>query len=149
MSQIMLTDVSNKALEVARENIRLQNVEDKIELICSDLFENLNGNNKFDVIVSNPPYIKTAIIKTLQKQVQKEPILALDGGKDGLDFYRRIIKQAYNHLKDNGFLCLEIGYDQKQDVINLIQKSNKYSNVSSKKDLSGNDRIIICKKANF
>lgn len=115
----------------------------KIKIIQSDLFENIK--NKFDVIVSNPPYIKTDVIKTLDKEVQNEPILALNGGKDGLTIYRKIINQAHKYLNNNGYLCLEIGYDQKEEVIKLIQETNNYKNIYSKKDLSGNDRIVICK----
>lgn len=115
----------------------------KIKIIQSDLFENIE--DKFDIIVSNPPYIKTDIIKTLDKEVQNEPILALDGGKDGLTIYRRIINQAHKYLNNNGYLCLEIGYDQKEEIIKLIQDTNNYKDIYSKKDLSGNDRIVICK----
>lgn len=109
----------------------------------SDLFKNIK--NRFDIIVSNPPYIKTDVIKTLDKEVQNEPMLALDGGKDGLEIYRRIINEAYSFLKPNGYLCLEIGYDQKEQVIKLIENTKEYINIYSKKDLGGNDRIVICK----
>lgn len=152
---ITLSDISAKALEVAEQNCiklvwmdavcRMQN---KIKIIQSDLFNSLDKNNKFDVIVSNPPYIKTDIIKTLDKEVQNEPILALDGGVEGLDIYRRIINDAYKFLKEDGYLCLEIGYDQKAEVTSLISKSKKYKNIYSKKDLTGNDRIIVCRKEN-
>ena len=97
------------------------------------------------MIISNPPYIKREILKTLNKEVQKEPIIALDGGWDGLDFYRKIIHQAYEFLKYRGYLCLEIGYDQKIDVIELIEQEEKYKNTYSKQDLYGNDRIVITK----
>ena len=86
------------------------------------------------------------IIKTLPKDVQGEPKLALDGGKNGLDFYRRIINEASEFLEPNGYLCLEIGYNQKDKVINLMEKSKKYSNIYSKKDLDNNDRIVVCQK---
>lgn len=118
----------------------------QIKFVQSDLFKNMDKNTKFDIIVSNPPYIKSDVIKTLDKEVQNEPILALDGGKDGLDIYRRIIKDAYKYLNFNGYLCLEIGYDQKKEVINLIESIGEYKDIYSKKDLSGNDRIVICKK---
>ena len=78
--------------------------------------------------------------------MQNEPTLALDGGKDGLEFYKKIIKDAYKYLNANGYLCLEIGYDQKKEVINLLKNENKYENIYCKKDLSGNNRIIISKK---
>ena len=138
---IALSDISKEALEIARKNC--VNLNKKINIIESDLFENVN--EKFDIIVSNPPYIKTDVIKTLSKEVQNEPKLALDGGKDGLEIYRRIINDAYKYLNKDGYLCLEIGYDQKEKVINLLNISNKYINIYSKKDLGGNDRIVICK----
>lgn len=134
------TDVSDKALEIAKKNDK----KHKVIFKQSDMFENLQ-NKKFDIIVSNPPYIKTDIIKTLDKEAQHEPTLALDGGQDGLEYYRIIINNAYKYLNNNGYLCLEIGDDQKEEVIKLLQKK-KYKNIYSKKDLAGNDRIIICKK---
>jgi len=100
---------------------------------------------KFDIIVSNPPYIKTAVIKSLDAEVQKEPIIALDGGKDGLKFYREIVEQAYSHLKYESYLCFEIGYDQKEEVTEIIKNSKVYSGTYCKKDLYDNDRIIITK----
>ncbi|MBQ3145758.1 MAG: peptide chain release factor N(5)-glutamine methyltransferase [Clostridia bacterium] len=155
--EMTLSDISKEALKIAQKNcvgvdahidprIKKQKTNNKIKIIQSDLFENIK--DKFDIIVSNPPYIKTDVIKTLQKEVQKEPILALNGGKDGLDIYRRIINEAYKYLNEDGYLCLEIGYDQKDEVIRLIKETGKYKNIYSKKDLSGNDRIVICKKEN-
>ena len=151
--EITLSDISSGALKIATQNynnivgancVRPQN--NNIKIIQSDLFENIK--DKFDIIVSNPPYIKSDIIKTLDKEVQNEPILALDGGKDGLDIYRKIIEQAYKYLNEDGYLCLEIGYDQKEEVIKLIEETNKYTDIYSKKDLAGNDRIVVCKKEN-
>ena len=155
--EITLSDISLEALKVATQNYnnivggsiaRPQNtdIEEKkcsIKIIQSDLFENIK--DKFDIIISNPPYIKSDIIKTLDKEVQNEPLLALDGGKDGLDIYRKIIEQAYRFLNKDGYLCLEIGYDQKEDVIKLIEETNQYKDIYSKKDLAGNDRIVVCK----
>ena len=132
-------DISEKALEVALKNANLNNVP--VSFIKSDMFENIS--EKYDIIVSNPPYIKKDVIKTLTKEVQKEPKIALDGGIDGLDFYRKIVKQAENHLKYKGYICLEIGYDQRQDVIKIINDERKYINTYSKKDLYDNDRIVI------
>lgn len=129
-------------MRVAKKNARINEVENQITFIESDLFSSLK-NEKFDMIISNPPYIKKELIKTLSKEVQNEPIIALDGGYDGLDFYRKIIKEAYNFLKFRGVLCLEIGYDQKDNVIKLIQDEEKYTDTYSKKDLYDNDRIIV------
>lgn len=143
---VILSDISKDALEVAKENCIKHKVEDRVTIIQSDLFENIDENNKFDIIVSNPPYIKTDVIKILDKEVQNEPILALDGGEDGLKIYRRIINEAYKFLEIDGYLCLEIGYDQKDEVIKLIEQTSEYKDIYSKKDLASNDRIVICKK---
>ncbi len=141
-SRITAVDISNKALNIAKKNAKSNQVENQITFVESNLFENL-PKEKYDIIVSNPPYIKNEKIKTLDKEVQKEPKLALDGGIDGLDFYRAIIKQDYEYLKFNGYLCFEIGYDQKEEVMELIKQEEKYKDTYSKKDLYGNDRIII------
>lgn len=143
-SDITAVDISSKALSVAKKNAKNNEVENQITFIESDLFKNLK-KEKYDMIVSNPPYIKRDIIKTLDKEVQKEPKIALDGGYDGLDFYRKIIKKSYEYLKFKGYLCLEIGYDQKIDVIELIENEEKYIDTYCKKDLYGNDRVIITK----
>lgn len=141
---IYASDISKKALEVAKENAK-QNDIDNIKFIESDLFENIN-ETKFDIIVSNPPYIKTEIINNLDEEVKKEPIIALDGGKDGLSFYKKIIPKAKEYLRMNGYLCFEIGYDQKIDVIELIENEKIYNNTYGKKDLYNNDRIIVTRK---
>lgn len=143
-SQITAVDISPKALSVAKLNAKNNEVENQITFIESDLFKEL-AKEKYDIIVSNPPYIKREIIKTLDKEVQKEPKIALDGGYDGLDFYRKIIYQSDEYLKFRGYLCLEIGYEQKIDVIELIENEEKYVDTYCKKDLYGNDRVIITK----
>lgn len=141
-AKIIASDISKKALEVAKINAKNNNIE--IEFIESDLFNNIE--KKFNIIASNPPYIKTDVINNLSLEVQNEPHIALDGGQDGLKFYKDIINNAYKYLENDGYLALEIGYDQKQDVIELIENSQKYKEIYSKKDLSGNDRIIVCKR---
>lgn len=137
---VYATDLSDKALEVAQKNALKNGVLNKCEFIKSDMFENITG--KFDVIISNPPYIKSKEIESLDLNVKKEPLIALDGGEDGLDFYRILIDNAHKFLEKDGRLFLEIGYDQKEEVINLLKASCKYKKIYSKKDLSGNDRII-------
>lgn len=141
-TQVFASDISTKALKVAEKNNVLNN--SKVEFIESNLFEQINGE-KFDIIVSNPPYIKNEEIKSLSKQVQNEPYIALAGGEDGLDFYRKIIDEAYKHINKNGYLCLEIGYDQKEDLIKLIKQNENYEYENCIKDLSNNDRCIIAK----
>ena len=141
-SSVTAVDISGKALNVAKLNSRNNEVEDRITFIESDLFKNLK-KEKYDMIVSNPPYIKKDVLKKLDKEVQKEPHIALDGGYDGLDFYRKIINEADEYLKFHGYLCLEIGYDQKEDVEELIKEQGKYIDTYCKKDLCDNDRVII------
>lgn len=141
-TQVFASDVSTKALKVAEKNNVMNNT--KVEFIESNLFEKINGE-KFDIIVSNPPYIKNEEIKSLSKQVQNEPYIALAGGEDGLDFYRKIIDEAYKYINKNGYLCLEIGYDQKEDLIKLIKQNENYEYENCIKDLSNNDRCIIAK----
>lgn len=143
-SQITAVDISEKALKVAERNAKKNQVDKQIAFLSSDLFKNL-PKEKYDIIVSNPPYIKREVIKSLDKEVRQEPVMALDGGWDGLDFYRKIIHESYEFLKYKGYLCLEIGYDQKIDVIELIEQEQKYIDIYSKKDLYGNDRIVITK----
>lgn len=143
-SQITAVDISNKAINVAKLNAKNNNVENQITFVESDLFKQL-PKEKYDIIVSNPPYIKKEIIKSLEKEVQKEPQIALDGGYDGLDFYRKIINKADEYLKFNGYICLEIGYDQKEDVLELLKNEGKYVDTSCKKDLFDNDRVIIAR----
>ena len=139
-ADITAVDISEKALEIAQKNAK--KLETKINFLKSDLFDKLD-NKKFDIIVSNPPYIRKDEIKKLSEEVQKEPKIALDGGEDGLDFYRIITEQAINYLKTGSFLCFEIGYNQKNDVIKIIEDDQNYKNTYCKKDLYGNDRIII------
>lgn len=141
--EIIAVDISEEALKVAKKNAK-QNEVNNITFVQSDLFENVVGT--FDVIVSNPPYIKTEVIATLEPEVQKEPKLALDGGTDGLLFYQRILEQAGNYLEKTGAIFLEIGYDQKEEVINIIQETKEYIEIETKKDLSGNNRMITAKK---
>ena len=143
-SEITAVDISKKALNVAKKNAKNNEVENQITFIESNLFEKVK-TEKYDMIVSNPPYIKKEVMKTLDREVQKEPSIALDGGYDGLDFYRKIINKSDEYLKFSGYLCLEIGYDQKIDVIELIENEEEYIDTYCKKDLYGNDRVIITK----
>ena len=141
-AKVIAIDISKKALEIAQKNSKINEVEEKIQFMQSDLWQEIK-KQAFDIIVSNPPYIETENIQKLSKQVQKEPLIALDGGKDGLEFYRKIIKEAPNYLKEDGYLCLEIGYNQKKQIINEMLQTKDYKYIVSKKDLAGNDRVII------
>ena len=135
-------DISDKALEITNKNIIHNKVLKKVKVIKSDLFSNVK--EKYDIIVSNPPYIPTKDIASLDKVVQNEPHLALDGGEDGLDKYILIINEASNFLNDGGYLMLEIGYDQLEQVKNLISNSN-LEFIQSVKDFGNNDRVVICR----
>jgi release factor glutamine methyltransferase len=138
-AKLTAVDVSLKALEIAKKNAELNNAN--IEFIHSDLFDNIS-DFKFDIIVSNPPYIESSVIETLDDEVRlNEPILALDGGEDGLEFYRKIINQAPGYLKANGKLFFEIGYNQGDSISNLMKE--KFANVQVIKDYLGNDRVVM------
>ena len=137
---VYASDVSKEALNIAEENSTKN--EANILFFQSDLFKKISKLYKFDIIVSNPPYIESDVIKTLSEEVKNEPILALDGGKDGLEFYRKIISEAKEYLNADGYLAFEIGYNQR-DAVEKIFKENGYKNVYSRKDLAGNDRIVV------
>ena len=142
---VEMLDYSSDALDVAKINANkiLGNLSN-IKFIQSDMYEELE--EEYDIIVSNPPYIKTEEIETLSEEVKHEPELALDGGEDGLAFYKELIEESHKYLSDNGYLCMEIGYNQKDDVTEMLEKNGNYYDIYSKKDLSGNDRIIIAKR---
>ena len=113
-----------------------------VRFLRSDLFRELKEEEKFDIIVSNPPYIRTSVIDTLMPEVREyEPVLALDGREDGLYFYRQIITQAGAYLYREGMLFLEIGYDQGEDVTRLMEEAG-YTQVEVFKDYAGNDRVV-------
>ena len=133
-------DVSEEALKVARENGRRLGVP--VTWIQSDLFAKIPEEEKYDVIVSNPPYIETAVIDTLQEEVRlHDPYIALDGKEDGLYFYRRIISEAGKYLKTQGKLMFEIGCDQAEAVEELMKNAG-YEQITVKKDLAGLDRVV-------
>lgn len=137
--EIYASDISEKALEVAKKNTKNILKED-INFILSDMFDNINL--KFDIIVSNPPYIKTNVIKTLSLDVQREPQIALDGGEDGLKFYRIMRNNIKEYLNNEGYLLMEIGYDQKSQVTNIFE------NIKCVQDYAKNDRVVIWKNNN-
>jgi release factor glutamine methyltransferase len=135
-------DISAEALETARFNAaELGFDESRVKFYQSDMFDSVEG--KFNMIISNPPYIKDKDIESLNVDVKNhEPITALSGGEDGLKFYRIIAKKAREHLTTGGVLVLEIGYDEGEDVKNLLLENN-WKNVEIKKDLAGLDRTVI------
>ena len=132
------SDISKKAIEVAKKNtLKILKNSEQIKFIESNLFENIN--EKYDIVVTNPPYIKTEDIINLPKDVKREPKIALDGGIDGLEFYKKIRKEIIKFLEPNGYLIMEIGYNQKEEVERI------YENSECIKDYNGNDRVIIWK----
>jgi release factor glutamine methyltransferase len=139
--QGMGSDVSAQALKVARENAARHGVADRCRWNCGDLFTGIS--ERFSLIVSNPPYIARGQLKDLMPEViDHEPITALDGGEDGLDFYRKICGQAGAYLKDGGWLLLEIGFDQGQAVSALMEQA-AFDRVKIVRDYCGKDRVVM------
>ncbi|MBE5866129.1 MAG: peptide chain release factor N(5)-glutamine methyltransferase [Lachnospiraceae bacterium] len=134
-------DLSTEALRVARSNAeKLLSAEKSVEFIQSDLFEQITG--KFEIIVSNPPYIRPDVIETLMPEVRDhEPMMALDGGADGLDFYREIVSGSKEYLAGGGMLFFEIGYDQGEDVKTLMEQAG-FAEVNVVQDYAGLDRVV-------
>lgn len=131
-------DISDYAIDLAKRNLDKYSLQ--ADIYKSDLFGNVSG--KYDIIVSNPPYIETEVIEGLEEQVKDfEPRLALDGGKDGLDFYRIIVKESVNYLNDNGKVLFEIGFNQGKAVKELLEKEG-FNQIKIIKDLCGNDRVV-------
>lgn len=131
-------DISEKALAVAAQNAKELGIS--AQFIQSDLFESIEG--RFEYIVSNPPYIRKDMIPTLMEEVRDhEPLIALDGGEDGLDFYRKITREATEHLYSGGMLFFEIGYDQ-GEAVKLLMEEEGYEEVTVSQDLAGLDRVV-------
>ena len=137
-ANVSAVDVSDGAIEVAKQNAK--SLDADINIFKSDLFENIEG--KFDFIISNPPYIESSVIETLDEEVKSnEPILALDGGEDGLDFYKKIVSIAPNYLNQGGKLYFEIGYNQ-ADALKSLMK-DQFKNIEVFKDYGDNDRVVV------
>lgn len=140
--KVTMTDISKEALQIAKKNIEElldEGKKQRITLLESDLFENIE--DQYDIIVANPPYIRTGEIQNYE--LKYEPQLALDGGEDGLKYYRQIIEKAHSYLTKEGILVLEIGYDQAEEVKTIIEETRKYKFPRVKKDLNQNDRVIL------
>lgn len=150
---VTCSDLSKEALEVAERNACLNGCK-SVKLTESDMFDAFCGRlgkKKFNLIISNPPYIPPSVIEGLEPEVRDhEPMMALDGGEEGLDFYRIIAEQAPEHLKKGGVLMLEIGFDQKEAVKELLRETEQFEKIVGLTDLTGKDRIIaaiLSKKA--
>lgn len=147
--KVTAADISGKALPVARENAQNAGVIKQMKFVEGDLFGALRkgiGGTKFHIIASNPPYIKRDIIPGLQREIaEHEPLIALDGGEDGLKFYRRILAEAPDFLRPAGMLFLEIGHDQAEAVAGLARDMDRFDDIEVIKDLAGNDRVAKCR----
>lgn len=143
-ARVTALDISSLALSLAHQNAQHNQVGNRVHFVQSDLFSALKAEQSFDAIVSNPPYIRAHHIERLEPEVQDhDPHLALDGGKDGLKFYRKIIPNSLAHLKPHGILALEIGHDQAEAVQSLFKLHPEFSNISMVKDLSDNPRVVF------
>lgn len=147
-AKILGIDIKKEILEVARENIQKYQLGEKLKVIKGDLLKPLIKMEKtnVDVVVSNPPYIKEKDMESLPAEVKKEPEEALNGGKQGLNLYRKLIPEAYKVLKDRGLLALEIGADQAEALQQLLTGENKWENIEIKKDQSERDRMVFAEK---
>lgn len=146
VEKVLLIDISEGALDVAKRNIEDNYMEDKVSVLKSNLLdEAIKSNIKTDMILSNPPYIKSKDMASLDANVKYEPSLALDGGATGMDFYEKIVEQAKQVLNNNGLLIFEIGYDELEQMKELLSKNKEYTMLESVKDYGGNDRVVVCR----
>lgn len=148
---VTCSDISEGAIKVAKENAQKHGLAKSMKFEQGDLFEPFNKHfrkQKFDMIISNPPYIKSSVIPTLQKEVcEHEPLSALDGGESGLDFYERIVSGVGSHLKKDGVLLMEIGNDQGEAVSGLLSRNGEFTSIRVLRDLAQRDRIVFAKKS--
>ena len=148
---VTCSDISEGAIKVAKENAQKHGVAKSVKFEQGDLFKPFSKHfrkQRFDMIISNPPYIKSSVIPTLQKEVcEHEPISALDGGESGLDFYERIVSGVGGRLRKGGVLLLEIGHDQGEAVSGLLSRNGEFTSIRVLKDLANRDRIVFAKKS--
>ena len=143
--EVTLVDVSPDALQVARKNVNINEVDNNCNIVESNMFKSLYKlNNKYDIIVSNPPYLTKTEMKEISEFVEKDPVMALYGGKDGLDYYRIIFEEAKNFLNNNGTIAVEIGHLQAKDVIDIISMHKEYSDIQVVQDINNKDRVVVC-----
>ena len=136
---LTLSHISNDALSVAKSNLERYELQD-VRINQGDVFE--NNTDRYDIIVCNPPYIESSVVDTLMPEVKDyEPHIALDGGSDGLDYYKRIIDNVNNYMEDGGYLFFEIGYNQGKDV-KLLMENAGFGDVKVVKDYAGLDRVV-------
>lgn len=148
-AKIIATDICDEALSIAVENVKKYELDQRIELLQGDLFApviNQLDIKEFDLIVCNPPYVSGDEYEKLDAKVKTEPKLALDGGADGLDVYRRIAADSGGHLKKGGAILLEIGFAQGRQVKKLLEDTNVFGPIKIEKDFNNNDRVVIAVK---
>jgi release factor glutamine methyltransferase len=147
-AELWAVDISRAALTVAQENAQRHGVAGRIHFLQGDLFSPMNKERpRFDVIVSNPPYIAHASLATLQPEVRDwEPRTALDGGADGLDFYRRLVEESSFYLHSSGWLVMEIGVGQSSEVLRFIQMQRNFEVDASVQDYAGHERIVVASR---
>ena len=146
-ARVTMADASENALRTAMGNAGINGVNKRCTFLKGNMFDALSESAEYDMIVSNPPYIKTDEIKNLQVEVRMhEPIEALNGGKDGLDYYRIIARDASSHIKSGGFLVLEIGADQARPVKRLLREAGTYRDIKVYRDLAGLDRVVVAER---
>ena len=147
--RIIASDISDAALRTAFQNAKMNAVGNSIKFIKSDLFSNINSTyfTYFDIIISNPPYVRRGEIKGLQPEIAYEDIRALDGGDDGLDFYHRILDEGRRYLKAGGIFAFEIGCDQSGAITKIAEKYPELGRAETFKDYNGHDRIAIIDKS--
>lgn len=144
-SLVTMIDITDDAVSVSKENARANGVEDRVNIIKGDLLTPVIDKT-FDMVVSNPPYISTSVIHTLSRDVKDfEPLIALDGGDDGLKYYRRLVSQAKDCVDRDGSIILEIGYDEAEEVCAILSDNN-FSHIEVIKDLGNNDRCVSAVK---
>ena len=140
--EVVALEIDPKALSIAKENAKVHGVDDRVEFICGDL-KKIDWRGKYSMILSNPPYIPSVDMQKIMPEVQNyEPLKALDGGLEGLDFYRDIIQKASDRIEKNGYLILEIDHSQAGQVTEIFENSSSYHNIQVIQDYSGYDRVI-------
>ncbi|MDP2939329.1 MAG: peptide chain release factor N(5)-glutamine methyltransferase [Candidatus Omnitrophota bacterium] len=147
--KVTAVDISEQALRLAKENSILNKVDKRVEFFRMDFLSReplIDNYQVFDLIVSNPPYINTSDLSCLPKEVRQEPIIALDGGWDGLKFYRGIIQRIDKFLKKSGLLALEMGFNQSQEIVRLLEQAQKFQIIKIVKDYTDIERVIIARE---
>lgn len=146
LCKIVASDISEEVLEVAKANAALNGVTDRVCFVLSDLFNGIDENERFDLIISNPPYIPADHYDALPLEVKSEPRLALDGGEKGLEFYRKIIPESAKRLKESGYLVMEMGFGQSETIKKLADSTGSFVETEIVKDHNGINRVFFARK---